>query len=233
MLYAFIGHDVKVNSARARQFVDGLVKKEPYAPLVTMTEEDFNFDALAELLQSSGLFKDKSIIKLVGVMSLVTEDVEGFVEKLAASEHIVALVDGELTPLVREVMENRATKVMQTAALAKVQPPNRFAITDALFAKDTKQLFIEIERARALNAPIEEVVGMLFWATKTMLLSQQVPTPALNPFVLRKSKRGVSVWGEAKVRALAHVLSRVIIHAREVGDEEYDALTRELLGLCT
>jgi DNA polymerase III delta subunit len=149
MLYAFIGSDVAVSTEKARAFVAKLLVKEPFATQVVIAEETYSAYDISELLHSAGLFKDKLIIKLQYLLSAegLLDDIKELLPACTSSEHIVVLVDGDLKKKERDTLASVATLVTisDSAVRAAVPTRNPFAITDALFARNGKQLFVDLE----------------------------------------------------------------------------------------
>jgi DNA polymerase III delta subunit len=236
MLYVFIGSDQKTSAEKARVCVNRLLEREPFATRVSLNSETIGDANIGDILATQGLFKDKMIITLNGVFSSSeAEQYSAHVQRFAESEHIVIVIDSELKATEKNTLKKHAHTLVESSLKAvQSQTYNPFALADALYARDAKQLFTRIEEARLRGDEIESVVGLLLWSAKAMYIAAQSESPAssgLKPFVYNKARTGAKQWGGALselVRELAYVLHR----ARTQGRDGYEELERTMMRLC-
>ncbi|MFM2414641.1 MAG: hypothetical protein RI911_334 [Candidatus Parcubacteria bacterium] len=235
MLYAYIGSDRKKSEEKAQSLIRSLMQREPNASLVSVSEEQFEGFDIDGLLQTQGLFKSKMIIVLRGVFSLKAELFIDAVESYATSEHIVVLIDGVLNAAHKQLLGRHVQQLVETELTEKSKKTahNPFGITDALYERDVKRLFVEIEHAR-VSVELEACVGTLFWGAKVMsvaAVAKNADEAGIKPFVYQKAKRGAQVWGEALPKLLI-ILAHIPHRARSQGVDGYNLLTDELFALC-
>ncbi len=236
MLYVFIGSDQKTSAEKARVCVNRLLEREPFATRVSLNSETIAGAHIGDILATQGLFKDKMIITLNGIFSSPeAQEYSEHTQHFAESEHIVIVIDGELKAAEKNILKKYAHTIVESS-LKEVssQAYNPFALADALYARDAKQLFIRIEEARLRGDEVESIVGLLLWAAKAMYIAAHSESPAssgLKPFVYNKARTGAKQWGVALaelVRESAYLLHR----ARTRGRDGYDELERSMMRLC-
>lgn len=205
MIYLLYGSDTAKSRSKLHELVAGLVKKKPDALHVRLTEENFDESKLDELLGSSGLFSSKAIIEVDSLFK--NKEAKEFVVKnlkeIAESENIFVFLEAGLDKKTLEKFEKNAEKVQEFELKEKNQRAflvsngkslrdfNMFAITDAFGRRDKKNLWVLYTKASRLDVSAEEIHGLLFWQTKTMLVtsaSKNAKEAGLNPFVYQKSQ---------------------------------------------
>ena len=91
---------------------------------------------------------------------------------------------------------------------------NVFAITDAFTMRDKKTTWLLYREAMALEHAPEEIVGVLFWAVKNMLLLASTKGAAgLSPFVADKARRGLSKWKQSELEDISRSLVEIMNEA--------------------
>ncbi len=236
MLYVFLGSDIKKSSEKAQVCVQRLLQKEPFATRIVLNDETVGTVDFTDILSTQGLFKDKMIITLTGVFSSSeSERCSNHIENFAQSEHIVIVVDGELKAAEKKLLEKHAhTLVESSVRRTSTDVYNPFALTDALYARDAKQLFVAIETARLRGDEVEAIAGLIHWGAKAMYIASCSSSPAssgLKPFVYNKARSGAGRWGDKLphlVRESAYTLHR----ARTYGRDGYEEIERSILALC-
>lgn len=238
MLYVFYG-DAQKARTKARQLMDQLVLKESSASISRFSDENWNEPGFLEALHSQGLFKRK---QLIVVDTLVRHENAGpsllkMCNNLQESEHIIILVEGSLLKAHITTLEKSAEKIQECTADTKTRPLNAissFAITDALIEKNPQKLFIELERARLNGKKIEEIVGLLFWAAKTMcvaLASDSAVSAQMKEYTYKQGVRGGRMWAE-NLDDLVELLARAPHQSRRTGEDGFKLLEREIIALC-
>lgn len=175
MLYVYFGDDVSTARAKAQATITSLVAKNPDALYVRITPDTAADYSITELTESQALFKSEYLVLLDSI--LTTEQGEVFldhVKELAASPHAFFLLEGKLLAPVRKKLEKHAQKVNEFSATDKKTAAsfNSFLLTDALGARNKKQLWSLFREAKLHGAGDEELHGILFWMYKSLLLAQ-------------------------------------------------------------
>lgn len=193
MLYSFFGSDIGNVRTAARKRINALLKND--ATAVTITGDTGSLDAVREALGATSLFGGREVY----VLDMVSEDEEFFasvLELLPAldeSENVFILIEGAHKAAVEKLITKHSTESAVFEGKEKKEW-NVFALTDALVARDKKQLWILLQDAWKHGRTSEEIIGTLFWQLKMLRLAD-VTTSALEagqkPFVYDKAKRAL------------------------------------------
>lgn len=233
MLYVFWGSDTAAAHAKAIDTLNSLRKKAPDAAVIRLSGEEVSFVSIEEALKEQGLFKTEVVL----LLDLREAGAEAGVESAtlcASSSHVVLAVCGALTQKEQKSFEQHAKKMQQFEVKEKKPAPTLFHVADSLYAKDTKRMIIDIEKTRLRGIPSEELIGILFWAAKCMVLADNAATPTgagLKPFVFQKAKKGATHWGSDEARALVTTLAHIPHEARRKGVDPYTLLEHFFLKL--
>jgi DNA polymerase III delta subunit len=255
MLYVFHG-DPRAVIEKVEGTIVALLAKSPEASLVRVDEE--RVATLGDVLFEQGLFKSTYIVYINALSSEILRDY--IFENLAVlkeSPHLILLGLPAAKNKTEEKdfaeLEKVATKVQKCTTTPEMRSENGevskgysgvagtnllikrdpFAISDALLTKDGKRLFVELEHARLSGERGEEVLGVLFWAAKTMLLATGTKNSAeagLKDYPYRKALGGVTVWGESGARELVYTLATAQTESYRTGEDIYARLERVLCG---
>lgn len=235
MLYLFYGPDIKKSRERVHTTIASLLKREPDASHVRFDADSFSEDILSEHISGQGLFAGRVLI----VLDHVFEDTEAkesvlkHVQDVAGSENVFILLEGVLDKKTTTKLEKYAEKAQafDTKKYVQKRDTSIFQLTDALGSRNRKKAWIEYCRALRNGGRPEEIHGMLFWQTKTMLLVAQNATKGLKPFVVNKTKRFLDNWTEKELTQLSSQLVSTYHNARRGGTELDIALEQLLLHL--
>jgi len=91
---------------------------------------------------------------------------------------------------------------------------NIFSLTDAFGNRDRKKLWVLYRKAMQKNYSAEEMHGLLFWQTKTLLLVAQKSTAGIKPFVVNKARRFLDNWTLDELKELSTKLVNVYHESR-------------------
>lgn len=226
MLYVFYGTDSEKAQRKAADTLHALQKKAPQASTVKLEGGAITEQSLLDGLAEHGLFKSETILYLDtrdGGLDVVLDHVQ----MCADSTNVVLLLAGKLTAAAVKKIEKTAQKSQEFEKVKAEKAVNMFVLSDLLLNKDTKGLFVELEHVRQSGGAAEPIVGILFWAAKSMLLAGMSSTAAisgLKPFVYQKSKHAFMNWGEDRARALVGALAHAPQKARGLGIDLFDEL---------
>jgi DNA polymerase III delta subunit len=251
MLYAFHGEPKQVIE-KVEGMIASLLAKSPDAVVVRVDEQMAERGEVGSILFEQGLFKANYIVYINALSSEVLG--EYALESLPLfkeSAHVVILSLAAVKEKELKEIEGVAEKVQRCAEQAVpgeaknetsgagprwlngASRRDPFAITDALQKKDARALFVELEHARLSGERGEEVLGVLFWAAKTMLLAASSKTASgagLKDYPYRKALAGVSAWGQAGAEGLVFFLATAQMESYRTGEDIFDLLERELCG---
>lgn len=172
MIYLFAGDDFKKRIANYEKFLD-FQKKE----LETFFINKNNFDPIQieSFCSGEGLFFSKCLIVFLGVLE--KEEIADFVlDKLSLmgeSQNLFVFVEGKLNKKITdEFKKARAELNVFELTKEKKEKYNNFLLADAFWEKDKLKLWIYFRQAMDVGVGMEELVGVLFWKAKDMMLKR-------------------------------------------------------------
>ena len=256
MLYFLHGTDTDAVKKKAQSLVADLLKKKPDASVFTLTDENWNDDAIDEYVGGQGLFANKYIVVIKNILtgSGISKEKtaerkefkERFLEKLeifAESPNIFIMSEGFIDKVSLKKIEKHAEKVQEFLLAEKSEVGgkirmtgksdfNIFSLTDAFGSRDKKTLWVLYRQAVAAGKVPEEIHGILFWQLKSMVLAARTKSAedaGLAPFVYSKSKRAASNFSSEE---LALMLGKMVglYHDSHRGIHDFEtALERFIL----
>lgn len=223
--------------AKVRQYMVALKKKHPEANHFYFDEERFNPSELAALAESQGLFFDKFLVALEGL--LVHQEygvvIEELAFKLAKSPNLFVIWD-EVIPKARLDKLKKVAEKVETFELKKqVSKPafNIFSVTDSIVARDRRAAWLALTQALRAGVSAEEVFWKWWWQFK--IITQTATDSAgarqvLKPFVYNKALAGARKYSLAELKTHLISLTNLFHQSRFSGTEllyelEYFALT--------
>ena len=170
-----------------------------------------NFDAnqLAELAAGESLFGERVIVSArdLNTWAKAREAVVDLAQLLQDSSNLFLFLEtGDKNSLANALGEISGVEVKnfnKKEAAAKAFNP--FAMTDALIARDRKQLWLNFQTARRQGLSVEEIFPPLSWQAKNMLLvavSKPDDNLDLKPFVLSKAKQALRNYSPLELKKL-------------------------------
>ncbi len=237
MLYVLYGTDQDKARAKAHELIDSLLKKRPDASFFKVDTENFSEGMFQEYLSGQGLFVNKYIVfcDRLGESKEIRAYIEGMLKEIKESENIFILLEESFLAALKKKIEKYAEKVQEFSLSEKngaKKEFNMFALTDALGARDRKNLWVLYRQAVAQGGVSEEIHGILFWQVKSMLLTQSSPdakSAGLNPFVYSKAKGYAKNFSSEALKKMSQELVRMYheAHRGEINFE--DALEQWIL----
>jgi len=212
MIYLFTGDDAKKKRKAYESFIKAIPKT---------TENYFfnknNFDSMQveSFYSGAGLFSTKSVVVFEGAFDFETTR-EFVLEKLkliAGSNNDFVFLEGKLNkPILDAFKKARAElNVFELPKEAK-EKFNNFLLANALGDRDRLNLWIYFRQAMNRGVGMEELVGVLFWKAKDMIL-----------------KKNFSKFKEAELQDFSARLSYLLPKARKEGVDAEAAFERFLL----
>lgn len=170
-----------------------------------------NFDPkqLAELAAGESLFDDRLVIAVrdLNTWAEAREAIIDLAEELQQSPNLFLFLEtGDKNSLANALGEVTGVEVKTFSKKSEAAKSfNPFAMTDALIARDRKQLWLNFEQARRAGLSVEEIYPTLAWQAKNLLLvavSKPEGKLYLKPFVLTKAKQGLRNYSPAELKKL-------------------------------
>lgn len=214
MLYLIHGSDREKARAKKDELLTVLRGKRPDAEVFILDTDTFTPGKLESLYSSQGLFEQKHIAVLDGILMDKTgkENILSALAALAESSSVFLLLDGALDVKTVALIEKHAAKTYSFGEKKKAEWGNNigFLISDAVGGKDKKNAWVLFQKALQTGSSAEEIHGTLFWQMKTILLAKKTKSAeeaGLKPFPYGKAVRFAKNFTEEE---LDETLSRLI-----------------------
>lgn len=214
MLYLIHGSDREKARAKKDELLSVLRGKRPDAEVFTLDTETFTTPKLESLYSSQGLFEQKHIAVLDGLLSDkgAKEAVLGALASLADSSSVFLLLEGALDVKTAAAIGKHAAKTFSFGEKKKAEWGNNigFLIADAFGKKDRKNAWVLFQKAIRAGSSAEEIHGTLFWQVKTLMLAKKTKSAeeaGLKPFPYGKAVRFAKNFSEEE---LGEILSRLV-----------------------
>ena len=212
MLYLFSGDDAKNKILSYEEFIKSVPKD---TEIFKFSRNDFNQDQIESFYSGPGLFSRKSLIVFHNFFE--DEEIRDFIlEKMplmAEAENSFVFLEGKLNKTILDAFK-KARAELNIFELAKngTEKFNSFLLANAFGVKDKLNLWVYFRQAVERGVPMEELVGVLFWKIKEMIL-----------------KKNFSKFSEKELKNLAAKLSYLLPETRQQGLEAEVALEQFLL----
>ncbi|MEI6843201.1 MAG: hypothetical protein WCK48_01685 [bacterium] len=186
MIYFLHGTDTHKTRRKLHEVLDILKKKRPNAEVFKITAENWSESRLTELLSSQGLFDEKYIVILDGLLDKgeSKDCIMGNLGEIQKSIHPFLIMERKI-----DVRNVEKVKKVSEKFFEFVTPPKDetgiFVITKPLVEKDKKGLWITYTKLLQDDVAPEEIHGVIFWQIKNMILasrSKDTKESGLTPF---------------------------------------------------
>lgn len=213
MIYLFTGDDT-INRNKAYQkslndFSD--------LPLIQINRNNFAIDTVESLYSDANLFDPKSVI----VFSYILEDKQNseFVldklEFFASSNNVFIFLENKLLKSVIDLFKNNKSQISVFELKKEAKEIfNNFLLANAFGFRDKVNLWLYYRQAVEIGVPLEELVGVLFWKVKDMILNKN--------FLKYKEK---------ELLQIAHDLSVLLPKSRKEGKDAEITFEKFLLKI--
>ncbi len=234
MYSVFFGTDT-VGARQSARAAAATVVADTGALLAVIDGDNYRPGVVADALGSASLFGEPQCY-LIDTPSaddtFFTEVVEGL-SALKESVHQFFIIEGALLAADKKRYEKHAARMEEVKAAA-AERYNTFALADSLAKRDKKTLWVQLQEVRALGIPAEEVIGILWWQVKSLLLAARTSSAAeagMKDFPYQKAKRALSAFKPGELETLAESLL-LVYHDGHGGVRDIDmALERWVLGV--
>ncbi|MFZ3020461.1 MAG: hypothetical protein WA051_03030 [Minisyncoccia bacterium] len=183
-------------------------------------------ESVSELTQTQGLFAEREIFFVDHVLSeLEPEEITKEIKNLCESVNLIVFIEDAPNKQLEKI-EKSAEHVLNAPQKTVEKGFNVFSLTDALFAKDKKKLWLLYQQALSEKMDPEfDIYRILFWGVKMLALAKEYGSAAsagISPFVYSKAKGGVSKYKDGEIEKTAQDLANMTIQARQ--GEEWEVL---------
>jgi hypothetical protein len=174
MIYLFAGDDAKTKRKNYENFLESLLKSEEQE-VFFVGKNDFNKNLIENFFTGANLFSPKSIVVFENIFE--NSNNEDFIlEKLSEiekSKNDFVFLEGKLNKKTVDSFKKARTQLnIFELAKEKKEKFNSFLLADAFADRDKLKLWIYFRQAQEKNVALEELVGILFWKAKDMILKK-------------------------------------------------------------
>jgi DNA polymerase III delta subunit len=207
MLYLIYGTDTNKRQIAREE----LLAQYAQAEILVRNSDDITMGEVEQVAGGMSLFNEKLLLLIespfdnVAFSELLMEQLE----TLVSSNNVFVIYERELAKDIVKTFEKVGADIKLFDEVKKTGRPefNIFSITDAFTARDKKGTWLLYREAMAHEHAPEEIVGVLFWAVKNMLLVEGNSGAAgLSPFVATKARRGLTAWKPEELRSASRSL---------------------------
>lgn len=212
MIYLFCGDDSVKKISSYEKFLASTPKD---TEVLNIGKNDFNETQVESLYSGAGLFTSKSLVIFVNIFEKESAR-EFFLKKLTQiqnSTNTFVFLEGKLLKSILDNFKKVEAKVNNFELThAQKERFNNFLLADAFYAKDKLNLWIYFRQAIDCGVGMEELVGVLFWKIKDMIL-----------------KRNFNKWKEEELKIIGAKLAYLLPEARKAGKDDEATLESFLL----
>ncbi|MEK7089038.1 MAG: hypothetical protein AAB913_02825 [Patescibacteria group bacterium] len=212
MIYLFCGDDVKNKHSSYEKFM----KSVPFGmETFFVSKNDFDPMEIESFYSGEGLFFTKCVVVFTNIFEK-EETLDFVLEKLnliGESGNSFVFLEGKLNKSVLDAFKKaRAELNVFELSKEKKEKYNNFLLADAFGQRNKLYLWIYFRQAMNVGVGMEELVGILFWKAKDMLL-----------------KKNFSKFSELELKNFAGKLSYLLPEARKEGEDAESVFEQFLL----
>lgn len=237
MIYFLTGKDSRDTLGTLQNLLSALKKKRPGADVYNFSPLEWDQIKFEETLGGQGLFEQKYIVVIESLFSETTSRdlLESKIKEMKESSHAFVVVEYDPSAAIKNSLKKVSEKTWEIKPISKIQKDfNIFSLTDALGERNRTKLWKLYHKATDAGAEPEEILGLLFWQTKSLIAAAKSKTATdagLKPFVYSKSKSFIKNYSVADLEKMSGDLIR-LYHDAHGGVVQFDlALEEFVLGL--
>ena len=175
MLYLFSGDDTKNKHLNYEKFI----KSAPVAvEIFSINRNNFDRMQIENFYSGSSLFSKKFIVIFSNIFEY-QENRDFVLEKLKLmeeSDNSFLFLEGKLNKPILDVFKKIVSKSLQLNIFElpkeKKEKYDNFLVANAFINKDKLNTWIYFRQAMDVGVGMEEIIGVLFWKVKDMLLKK-------------------------------------------------------------
>lgn len=217
MIHLFYGTDGVASRSAALALVDQCV--DDGHRFERLEARDLSSGRIADMAGAVSLFGEKTVY----FVDTPSEDETVYTSFLAAlgglseSSNTIIIAERVVLAPTKKQFEKVGAVVTEYKATSEPSAFDPFLINNALVARDKKTLWLLYCRSVALQIPVEETVGIIWWQLKTLRLAalySSAEAAGMKSFPYDKAKRALRNFKPGEVEALSRSLLRVYHDAR-------------------
>lgn len=212
MIYLFAGDDSKKKNLNYQEFLKTIPEE---VEIFSISKNDFDFSQIESFFSGSNLFEKKSAIIFSNLFE--KEEIKDFFfEKLGLlteSDNLFIFLESKLNkPILDTFKKARAQINFFELSKEKKELYDNFLLAHAFAARDKLNLWIHFRKAIDLGVGMEELIGVLFWKAKDMLL-----------------RKNFNKFSELELKNFCARISYLLPEARKLGLDDEAAFEQFLL----
>ena len=212
MIYLFAGDDLKKKLSAYEKFIKTLPKN---VEVFVFNKNDFDPVQIESFYSSAGLFFNKCVVVFRNIFE--KEEAQDFLLKkldlMCKSENLFVFLEGKLKKIELDAFKKEKAELnIFELTKEKKEKYNNFLLTYDFEKRDKLNLWIHFREAIDLGVGMEELIGVLFWKAKDMIL-----------------KRNFSKFKEEELKDFASRLSYLLPEARKNGQDDEAVFEQFLL----
>src|ERR1035437_828463 len=215
MIYLFSGSDSNNKLKALQKFIKSIsIGMETFS----INRNNFDKMQIESLYSGSSLFSDKSVVIFSNIFANeVSEEMRDFIleklELMGQSGNTFIFLEGKLNkPILDAFKKARAELNIFELPKEKLEKFDNFLVANAFERKDKLNMWIYFRQAMDLGVGMEEIIGVLFWKSKDMIL-----------------KKNFGKFKESELKSFAAKLSYLLPEARKKGVDAESAFEQFLL----
>ncbi len=212
MIYLFAGDDFKTKRKAYEDFIKSVEKE---TETFFISRNNFSNMQLESFYSGSGLFFAKSVVFLEDILGQEEhrDFVLGKLELISSSANDFVFFEGKLNkPILDDFKKARAELNIFELPKEKKEKYDNFILAYDLEARNKFSLWLHFREAMDVGVGMEELVGVLFWKAKDMIV-----------------KKNFSKFTEIELQNFATKISYVLPEARKEGRDDEAAFEAFLL----
>ena len=212
MIYLFCGDDTKNKHFGYEKFIKSIPKS---TEVFFIGKNDFNKMTVESFYSGSGLFFTKCVVIFTNIFEN-EETLDFILEKLnflSESKNDFVFLESKLNkPVLEAFKKNKAEINIFELPKEKKEKFDNFLLANAFGNKDKLNLWIYYRQAMDKGVGMEELVGVLFWKVKDMML-----------------KKDFKKFSEIELKNFASKISYLLPEARKDGKDAETVFEQFLL----
>lgn len=204
MIYLFSGDDAIRKIKSYEDFLNSI--SSTTEELFIINKNDFTKEQVEALHGGAGLFFKKCTVVFVNIFESTEakEFLLSNLKSLQGSANDFVFLEGKLPKSILDIFRNHETKIKNfDLTHAQKEKFNNFLLANAFGSRDKFSLWLYFRQAIDKGVGMEELVGVLFWKIKDMLL-----------------KRNFAKWQETELQKISTKLAYLLPEARKKGRDD-------------
>jgi DNA polymerase III delta subunit len=233
MIHVFFGKDQQTARKEAHQFAHD--HAEAGGRIERIDSTSYQEGMVRDVVGSQSLFGDQTIyiFDTPSADPDFEEEIKEVLEVIAEQTGLFIIIENALLAPQKKHYARYTEHLHESNAPAK-ERFNTFALSDALIARNKKQLWMGMSDAVHAGVSAEEIIGILWWQLKTLRLVAETPdarSADMKDFTYNKAKRALGAFKEGEIERLSASLL-LIYHQGHAGMQDIDlALEKWVLTL--